>query len=63
MINKTLYTFVAEDAIKNSDMFTLNCNCGGQVIIMSPFQEKEVTCPDCEATIKISAVQNVFNRI
>lgn len=56
IMSNTLYTFIAEDAIKNSDMFTLNCNCGGSVIIMSPFQEKEVTCPKCESIIKILVV-------
>jgi len=55
-MSNTLFTFVAEDAIKNSDTFTLNCNCGGSVIIMSPFQEKEVTCPECESLIKILIV-------
>jgi hypothetical protein len=55
-MGNTLFTFVAENAIKNSDTFTLNCNCGGRVIIMSPFQEKEVTCPECESLIKILVV-------
>lgn len=55
-MDNTLYTFIAEDAIKNSDIFTLNCNCGGSVIIMPPFQEKEVTCPECESLIKILVV-------
>lgn len=55
-MNNILYTFVAEDAIKNADSFTLNCNCGGRVIIMSPFQENEVTCPECESLIKILVI-------
>ena len=55
-MSNILYTFVAEDAIKNSDMFTLNCNCGGSIIIMPPFQENEVTCPKCESIIKILVV-------
>ena len=53
MNENVLYTFVAENAIKETEMFTLNCNCGGKIIIMSPFQEKEVTCPKCETLIKI----------
>jgi len=56
MSENILYTFVAEDAIKDTEMFTLNCNCGGKVIIMPPFQENEVTCPECEALIKILVV-------
>ena len=56
MSENILYTFVAEDAIKATEMFTLNCNCGGKVIIMSPFQENEVTCPECESLIKILVV-------
>lgn len=56
MSENTLYTFVAEDAIKDTDVFTLNCNCGGKVMIMSPFQETEVTCPKCESLIKILVV-------
>jgi hypothetical protein len=56
MSNNTLYTFIAEDAIKDSPMFTLHCNCGGSVTIMAPFQEKEVTCPECEATIKLLVI-------
>jgi len=55
-MSNTLFTFVAEDAIKNSDTFTLNCNCGGSIIIIPPFQEKEVTCPKCETLIKILVV-------
>jgi len=55
-MSKILYTFVAEDAIKNSDTFTVTCNCSGSVIIMPPFQEKEVTCPKCESLIKILVV-------
>lgn len=56
MSENTLYTFVAEDAIKNSNIFTLYCNCGGKVTITPPFQENQVICPDCESVIKILVV-------
>ena len=56
MSKNILYTFVAEDAIKDTEIFALNCNCGGKVIIMSPFQETEVTCPECETLINIIVV-------
>jgi len=55
-MSKELYTFVAEDAISNSKIFTLKCNCGGKVNIMPPFQEKQVTCPQCESIIKILVI-------
>lgn len=56
MSKNTLYTFVAEDAIKSSNIFTLNCNCSGKVTIIPPFQENQVICPDCESVIKILVV-------
>jgi len=55
-MNHTLYTFIAEDAITDTKLFTLKCNCGGTITIMSPFQEKQIICPQCESIIKLLVV-------
>ncbi len=55
-MNNTLYTFIAEDAITDTKLFTLECNCRGTVTIITPFQEKQVTCPQCESIIKLLVV-------
>ena len=55
-MSNTLYTFIAEDAVTNTNLFTLECNCGGTITIMAPFQEKQVICPQCESIIKLLVV-------
>jgi len=50
-----LYTFIAGAALERGNPFPLECNCGGVVTIMPPFQDEYVVCPRCEARIKISS--------
>ncbi len=52
-----LYTFVAEDALKDDKPFPLRCNCGGVVTILPPFEEEFVVCPNCESSIKILVIE------
>lgn len=52
-----LYTFVAGDALETGKPFPLQCNCGGVVTIMPPFQDEYVFCPRCESKIKMLVVQ------
>ena len=54
---KNLYSFVAGKAIEGKNPFPLNCNCGGRITIMPPFQEKKVICPICESIIHILVVE------
>lgn len=55
--NFDLYTFVAEDALKNGVPFQLSCNCSGKITIMPPFQDDYVICPKCELKIKILVIE------
>ena len=48
-----LYTFVAGAALETGEPFPLECNCGGVVTIMPPFQDEYVVCARCESTIKM----------
>jgi hypothetical protein len=52
-----LYTFVAGAALKSEKIFPLECNCGGVVTIMPPFQDKFVVCPRCESKIKMLVIE------
>src|SRR2546425_12176099 len=52
-----LYAFVAQAAIETGRPFPLECNCGGVVTIMPPFQDEYVVCPRCEAKIKMLVVE------
>lgn len=52
-----LYTFVAGAALEAEAPFPLQCNCGGIVTIMPPFQDEYVVCPRCESTIKMIVIQ------
>ena len=52
-----LYTFVAGAALNGDTPFPLECNCGGVVTIMPPFQDDHVICARCESTIKMLVVE------
>ncbi len=52
-----LYTFVAEEALKKGKPFPLECNCGGVVTIMPPFQDEYVICARCESQIKMLVIE------
>lgn len=55
--NFDLFTFVAGDALEGGLPFPLECNCGGVVTIMPPFQDEYVVCPGCESTIKMLVLE------
>lgn len=48
-----LFTFVAGAALQFGSPFPLECNCGGVVTILPPFQDEYVVCPRCESKIKM----------
>ncbi len=52
-----LYTFVAGAALDTGEPFPLECNCGGIVTIMPPFQDEYVTCARCECNIRILVIE------
>jgi hypothetical protein len=52
-----LYTFVAGEALERGGAFQLECNCGGIVTIMPPFQDEYVVCARCEARIKMLVIE------
>jgi len=52
-----LYTFIAGAALERGKPFLLECNCGGIVTIMPPFQDEYVVCPRCEAMIKMLVIE------
>jgi hypothetical protein len=52
-----LYALVAGAALERGKPFPLQCNCGGVVTIMPPFQDEFVVCPRCEARIRILVVE------
>jgi hypothetical protein len=52
-----LFTLVAEAALQTGDPFPLECNCGGVVTILPPFQDEYVTCPRCESRIKMLVLE------
>jgi len=52
-----LYTFVAGAALETGGPFRLECNCGGIVTIMPPFQDEYAVCARCESRIKMLVVE------
>jgi hypothetical protein len=52
-----LYTFVAGAALESGTPFALECNCGGVITIMPPFQDEYVVCPQCESRIKMLVIE------
>src|SRR2546425_1476550 len=52
-----LYAFVAQAAIETGRPFPLECNCGGVVTIMPPFQDEYVVCSRCESKIKMLVIE------
>ncbi len=52
-----LYTFVAGAALEGAKPFPLNCNCGGVVTIMPPFEDEYVICPRCESRIRMMVIE------
>jgi len=52
-----LYAFVAQAAIETGRPFPLECNCGGVVTIMPPFQDEYVICARCESRIKMLVIE------
>lgn len=52
-----LYTFVAGAALEAGKPFLLECNCGGVVTIMPPFQDEYVVCARCESMIKMLVIE------
>jgi hypothetical protein len=52
-----LYTFVAGAALEAGKPFQLECNCGGVVTIMPPFQDEYVVCARCESRIKMLVIE------
>lgn len=52
-----LYAFVAGAALESGKPFPLECNCGGVVTIMPPFQDEYVICPRCESKIKMLVIE------
>jgi hypothetical protein len=52
-----LYTFVAGSALTADSPFGLECNCGGVVTILPPFQDEFVICPQCESTIRMLVIE------
>ena len=52
-----MYTFIAGAALEKGQPFKLNCNCGGVVTIMPPFQDEYVTCPRCESKIRMLIIE------
>lgn len=55
--NFDLYAFVAGAALETGNPFRLECNCGGVVTIMPPFEDEFATCARCEATIKMHVIE------
>ncbi len=52
-----LYTFVAGAALETGKPFRLECNCGGVVTIMPPFQDEDAVCPRCGAKIRMLVLE------
>lgn len=52
-----LYAFVAGAALETDQPFALECNCGGVVTIMPPFQDEYVDCTRCESRIKMLVIE------
>lgn len=52
-----LYAFVAGAALDKGKPFSLECNCGGVVTIMPPFQDEFVVCPRCESRIRMLVIE------
>lgn len=51
------YTFVANAALETGKPLPLECNCGAVVTIMPPFEDEDVVCARCEATIKMLIIE------
>lgn len=52
-----LYTFIAGAVLEAGKPFPLECNCGGVVTIMTPFQDEYVVCARCESTIRMLVIE------
>jgi len=52
-----LYAFVAGAALEAGSPFQLECNCGGVVTIMPPFQDESVICARCESKIRMLVIE------
>ena len=52
-----LYTFVAGAALEAGKPFIVECNCGGVVTIMPPFQDEYVICARCKSKIRMLVVE------
>lgn len=52
-----LYAFVAGAALESGTPFALECNCGGVITIMPPFQDEYVVCPLCDSRIKMLVIE------
>ena len=52
-----LYTFVAGAALEAGKPFPLECNCGGIMTIMPPFQDEYLVCARCESKIKMIVIE------
>ena len=52
-----LYTFVAGTFLQTGKPFPIECNCGGVVTIMPPFQDEFVVCPRCESRIRMLVIE------
>lgn len=52
-----LHTFIAGAALEKGEPFPLECNCGGVVTIMPPFQDEFVVCPRCESRIRMLVIE------
>lgn len=51
------YTFVAGASLASGKPFALECNCGGVVTIMPPFEDECVICAKCEASIRMLVLE------
>ena len=57
LIKFDLYTLVAGAALETGKPFPLECNCGGIVTIMPPFQDEYVVCARCESRIRMLVIE------
>jgi hypothetical protein len=51
-----LVTFLSGPALKKGKPFPVRCNCAATITLMPPFEEEQVICPDCEASIKLLVI-------
>jgi len=52
-----LHAFVAGAALETGKPFQLQCNCGGVVTIMPPFQDEYVVCARCESRVRMLVIE------